>query len=157
MIRNLRNCVKVPFRKHPSYSGNLREQLIENDWLPVFHCIHLRATYWVGIQYFLLFITGLFLTPRAVMNQRKTHCTCALSSIMAKQFDMKRFFVFFFVKKPCQTDFNINIQPLESEAAVKKDKESDLTESMGKYIFFLCLMVLWTLDTCSIWVIVTKS
>ena len=68
------------------------------------------------------------------MSQRKTHCTCALSSIMAKQFDIKRFF--FFVKKPCQTDFNSNIQPLESEAAVKKDKESDLTESMGKYIFF---------------------
>ena len=47
----------------------------------------------------------------------------------------------FFVKKPSQTNFNSNIQPLESEAAVKKDKESDLTESMGKYIFFLCLMV----------------
>ena len=71
------------------------------------------------------------------MSQRKTHFTCALSSIMAKQFDIKRFYV----KKPCQTAFNSNIQPLESEAAVKKDKESDLTESMGEYIFFLCLMV----------------
>ena len=47
----------------------------------------------------------------------------------------------FFVKKSCQTDFNSNIQPLESEAAGKKDKKSDLTESMGKYIFFLYLMV----------------
>ena len=127
MIRNLGNCVKVPFRKHQSYNNNLREQPIEYDWLPVFHCIHLRATYWVGIQYFLLFITGLFLTPRAVMSQRKTHCTCALSSIMAKQFDIKRFFC----EKPCQTDFNSNTQPLESEAAVKKDIDSDLTGING--------------------------
>ena len=86
------------------------------------------------IQYFLLFINGLFLTPHTVVIQRKTHCTCAFSSIMAKQFDIKHFFLC--VKKSCQTDFNSNIQPLELEAAVKKDKESVLTESVGKYIFF---------------------
>ena len=73
---------------------------------------------------------------------------------MAEQFDIKHFFVC--VKK----SFNSNIQPLESEAAVNKDKDFDLTESMGKYIFFLLSNgeksgMLWTLDTCSIWVIVT--
>ena len=67
---------------------------------------------------------------------------------MAKQFDIKRFFFFFCVKKSCQTDFNSNIQRLESEAAVKKDKESVLTESVGKYIFSLSngekSGILWT-------------
>ena len=53
---------------------------------------------------------------------------------MAKQFDIKHFLV----KKPCQTDLNSTKQTLGSEAAEDK---SDLTESMGKYIFFLCLMV----------------
>ena len=53
---------------------------------------------------------------------------------MAKQFDIK----LYLVKKPCQTDSNSTKQTLGSEAAEDK---SDLTESMGKYIFSLCLMV----------------
>ena len=101
--------------------------------LTAFHCIHLRAIYSIS-----------FIYNWSIFNNARCNDSAKnplyLSSIVTKQFDIK-FFYFFFVKKSCQTDFNSNIQPLESEAAVKKDKESDLTESMGKYIFFLCLMV----------------
>ena len=157
MIRNLRNCIKVPFRKHPSYNSNLREQPIENRLVTGFS-LHTFASYVLSGNPVFSFIYNwsILNTVRCNESAKNPLYMC----IMAKQFDMKHFF--FFVKKPCQTDFNSNKQPLESEAAVKKDKKSDLTESMDKYIFFLCLMVkksgiLWTLDICSILVTIPSS
>lgn len=138
VIGTLRNSIIIPFRMHPSYNDNLREQPIENRLVTGFS-LHPFASYVQSGSLVFAFIYNwsIFNTGRCNESAKKKHCTCALSSIMAKQFDIKRFLV----KKPGQTDFNNNIQPLESEAAITKDIESDLTEPMGKYIFFLCLVV----------------
>ena len=134
MIRNLRNYVRVPFRKQPSYNDNLREQPIEFRLVTGFS-LHTFASYILSGNPVFSFIYNWSIFNTASCNESAKNPLYMCN--MAKQFDIKRFLV----KKPCQTDFSSNKQTLELEAAVNKYKESDLAESMGKCIFFLCLMV----------------
>ena len=90
MIRNLRNYVRVPFRKQPSYNDNLLDQPIENR-LVTGSSLHTFASYELSGNPVFSFIYNWSIFNTASCNESAKNPLYMCN--MAKPFDVKRFLV----------------------------------------------------------------